>query len=87
MPFSTRSAQKLPRSMAAERKEKILSAWRDLFSPVVEYLQGGTAGQRVSERPSSIPACSLCCVRFMVFHSRSRRITPRNAESAAARRQ
>jgi serine/threonine protein kinase len=29
--------QKLPRGMAAELKEKIVSAWHDLFGPVVEY--------------------------------------------------
>jgi predicted nuclease of predicted toxin-antitoxin system len=61
--------KKLPRSMAPERKEKILGAWRDLFSPVVEYFKEelqDTASPSISDPPqpatsaatawSSIPA-------------------------------
>ena len=37
--FLATLAARLPRRMAAARREEILAAWRDLFAPVVEYFK------------------------------------------------
>ena len=53
--------KKLPRSMAAERKEKILSAWRDLFSPVIEDFKEEL--QDSSPEAGALPRASLTVPR------------------------
>ena len=53
--------RKLPRVMAAERKEKILSAWRDLFSPVIEYFKEEL--QDSSPEANALPRASLTVPR------------------------
>ena len=60
MPFSTRSAGSC-RETWRPTEEKILSAWRDLFSPVIEYFKEEL--QESSPEANALPRISLTVPR------------------------
>jgi hypothetical protein len=67
--------KRLPRGMSVERREKILGAWRDLFSPVVEYFTEELfgSGERVADTQTARQAPGRSAVRVLPMGGRRRR--------------